>query len=251
MSQDSVSLPNKLFTDTLNRLVERLNLSEELAADGGPFLALESHAPMAQGNVGNVRVFSGKPLFRVVTCSLVVPAIQLDSHMVFAFTPKSSAIPHFTLDSVKAGDHFAFHLDLIPRLDLGSNLPYMDEVFGPLTKSFEKGSAIEGLSKAQLSPRQNAIMSPWMLANRANEAAFEGIETIVNEYQGHWFDLLDRGVSAEVSSHVSADELAARNLRNKEIIFDPDVDPVWARITGLIGEEAVAKQRALLIGADE
>jgi len=45
--------------------------------------------------------------------------------------------------------------------------------------------------------------------------------------------------------------LRARNLANKQIIFNPDVDPVWERITSMIGEDAVAAQRALLIGEDE
>lgn len=251
MNQATASLPYQLFTTTLSRLVEKLGLTEKLRLDGGVYLPLESQVPIAQGQVGSVRLFTGRPLFRVVTCSLVVPAIQLDSHMLFAFTPKTSAIPHFTLDSVKAGDHFAFHLDLIPRLDLGANLAYMDEVFNPLTTFFERGSAIEGLSRAHLSPRQSAIMSPWMLAHRATEEAFGSIEQTVERYQQHWFGLLSSGVSPRAIGDTSVQQLAERNLRNKEMIFSPDVDPVWERISAMIGADAVAQQRALLIGADE
>jgi len=251
MSDLEASLPGRLFHSTLERLVTTLGLEEQLDDAGGPYLPLVSQLPMVQGEVGNVRLFTGGPLFRVVTCSLTVDPIQLDSHMLFAFTPGSSAVPHFTLDSVKAGEHFAFHLDLIPRLDLGANLQYMDEVFGPLTAAHEAGSAIEGLSKAHLSPRQYAIMSPWMLANRASEDAFSTIEATVEAYQQHWFKLLQSGVSAAALEGVSPTDLQQRNLRNKRIIFDPAVDPVWERITGMIGEEAVAIQRALLIGEDE
>ena len=75
----------------------------------------------------------------MVTSTIVVPPIQLDSHMMFAFTPSDSAVPHFTLDSVRAGDHHAFHLDLIPRLDLGAHLAYMDACFTPLTPTFDWG----------------------------------------------------------------------------------------------------------------
>ena len=198
-----------------------------------------------------MRLFTGDPLFRVVTCSLVVPAMQLDSHMMFAFAPGTSAIPHFTLDSVEAGEHFAFHLDLIPRLDLGANLAYMNEAFGPLTELFERGSAIEGLSKAHLSPLQNAIMSPWMLANRATKEAFAAIEDSVMAYQTHWFSLVEKGISEAAIGDVTPAQLAERNVRNKRIIFDPEVDPVWQRITPMIGQDAVDIQRALLIGEDE
>lgn len=251
MTDAPVSLPGKLFGDTLQRLVDQFGLTEVPGDDGGAYLPLESQLPMVQGSVGSVRLFTGDPLFRVVTCSLSVEPMQLDSHMLFAFTPGSSAVPHFTLDSVKAGEHFAFHLDLIPRLDLGSNLQYMDEVFSPLNEAHEIGSAIEGLSKAHLSPRQYAIMSPWMLANRASEPAFTAIEDIVQRYQQHWFGLVESGVSEEALAGVDAEQLQTRNLRNKRIIFDMDVDPVWQRITPMIGEEAVAIQRGLLIGEDE
>ena len=142
MSESEGSLPARLFSTTLQRLVDTLDLQEQLDDNGGPFLPLVSQLPMVQGEVGNVRLFTGNPLFRVVTCSLSVEPIQLDSHMLFAFTPGDSAVPHFTLDSVKAGEHFAFHLDLIPRLDLGANLAYMDEVFGPLTAAHEASSHI-------------------------------------------------------------------------------------------------------------
>lgn len=248
---DTLSPPARLFGNTLDRLIDTLGLTEQHGDGGGPYLSLHSHLPMVQGEVGNVRLFNGGPLFRLVTCTMVVEPMQLDSHMLFAFTPGSSAVPHFTLDSVSAGEHFAFHLDLIPRLDLGSNLLYMDEVFGPLTEAFEQGTAIEGLSKAHLSPRQYAIMSPWMLANRATEDAFNAIEKAVQAYQTHWFSLLESGVSEQALGDVSPQQLAARNVRNKRIIFDPDVDPVWSRITPMIGEEAVAIQRGLLIGEDE
>ena len=251
MSHPEASPPARLFTNTLNRLVDTLGLEEQLAEDGGAYLPLVSQLPMVQGEVGNVRLFTGSPLFRVVTCSLKVEPIQLDSHMLFAFTPGDSAVPHFTLDSVSAGEHFAFHLDLIPRIDLGANLQYMDEVFAPLTAAYEAGCAIEGLSKAHLSPRQYAIMSPWMLANRASEDAFATIEETVTAYQQHWFKLLENGVSGAALEGVSSADLERRNLANKRIIFDPEVDPVWERITAMIGAEAVAIQRALLIGEDE
>lgn len=248
---DKPTLPEKLFRNTLDSVVETLGLTEQQGEGGGAYLPLESQLPMVQGEVGHVRLFTGGGLFRVVTCSLVVEPIQLDSHMMFAFTPGDSAVPHFTLDSVMAGEHFAFHLDLIPRLDLGANLPYMDEAFAPLTEAFEQGNAIEGLSAAHLSPRQNAIMSPWMLAKRATAEAFTAIEDSVEAYRNHWFGLLQAGISEAALGGASSGELRERNLRNKRIIFDPDVDPVWTRITSMIGEDAVARQRALLIGEDE
>jgi hypothetical protein len=246
MSEAQASLSQALWQKTLDRVVSELGLQEDLNDDGGPFLPLTCHAPMFEGGIGQVRRFTGGPLFQLVTSTIVVPPIQLDSHMMFAFMPSDSAVPHFTLDSVRAGGHHAFHLDLIPRVDLGSRLAYMDECFTPLNEAHEKGEAIEGLSRAQLSPRQYAIMSPWMLAHRASEEAFAAIDDSVSEYLDHWLALVSNGVSASSLEGIDRAELVTRDARNKAIIFNEDVDKVWDQITPLVGREAVDSQIELL-----
>lgn len=245
------SPPRALWEKTLNRIVERFGLAEVAGEDGGPWLPLRSHAPMYEGGVGQTRLFRGEPLFQVVTTNIIVPPIQLDSHMLFAFTPSAGAVPHFTLDSVRAGDHYAFHLDLIPRVDLGAGLAYMDLCFTPLTEAYERGEAMAGLSRAHLSPRQYAIMSPWMLAKRAGREAFAGIDGLVDDYLGHWFQLVEEGVPAHALEGVGPAELVDRDRRNKAIIFNREVDKVWDQITPLVGRTAAERQIALLRATDE
>jgi hypothetical protein len=178
---------------------------------------------------------------------MTVPFIKLDSHMIFAFTKIDSPIPHFTLDSVNNDTTYAFHLDLIPRVDLGANLQYIDEVLHPLTEEFETAAKIEGLSKAHINPRQLAIMSPWMLVYRANDDAFRKITPSVNNYLEHWFSLVEKGISDEVSKQFSAEELAKRDRRNRAIIFNPDVDKVWGQVDRLVGAEMSGKMRGILM----
>ncbi len=235
-----MSLAQKLSHKTLNAIVERFNLTEQ----GEPYQTL--HSPMSPAPVGEVRLFSGGPIHKMVYIGLSVPPIGLDSHMVFAFTAPDSAEPHFTLDSVLAGPHFAFHLDLIPRVDLGANLAYIDEVLQPLTPLVESAREIEGLTRAHLSPRQLAIMSPWMLAYRANEDAFAQIDGHVDQYLAHWFEVVAGGISAETLSSLDNNNFAQRDQRNRAAIFNPEVDPVWAQVSRLIGEETSAQLRELL-----
>ncbi|MBY6210880.1 hypothetical protein KUV95_04895 [Microbulbifer agarilyticus] len=246
----ATSLPESLANKTRDRLIETLGLKEVYGADNGPYLTLESHMPMAQGKVGEVRLYEGGPLQKVVTCALVVPQIGLDSHMLFAFTSSESAVPHFTLDSVGAGEHCAFHLDLVPRLDLGANLAYMDEVYTPLTETCTATRNMEGMSAAHLDIRQLAIMSPWMLVQRATKEAFAKIDGAVDAYLDHWFAVLEKGVSEKALEAVDSAALAERDRRNREIVFDPDVDKVWNQITGLIGAESSEALRGLLKAVD-
>ena len=237
----SDSLSKQLSDQTLARIVQRYDMSEVTGDDGGPWLPLISQLPMVQGSVGQVRIFKGGPLTQLLTCTIAVPPIGLDSHMLFAFTDTEGAVPHFTVDSVKTGDIYAFHLDLIPRLDLAASLAYMDEVFGPLTETFQQHQALDGLSAAQLDPRQYAVMSPWMCVNRADESAFSATFDTVNAYLDHWFGLMDSGVSEAALSQSAPAERARRDAAHHAIIFNAEVDKVWNQITPMIGAEAVAR----------
>ncbi len=235
-----MSLAQTLCHKTLNNIVERFNLTEH----GDPYKSLIS--PMSPEPVGKARVFSGGPVHKMVYIGLTVPPIGLDSHMIFAFTAPDSPVPHFTLDSVLAGPHFAFHLDLIPRVDLGANLAYINEVFQPLTELFDSAKEIEGLSPAHLSPRQYAIMSPWMLAYRASEEAFAQIDDHVERYLNHWFGFAEDGISASTLAALSDHDFNGRDQRNRSAIFNTEVDPVWGQIERLLGAETSAELRELL-----
>jgi hypothetical protein len=237
----------RLFQSTLNRLGDKIPLTQSLDTEGGPWRTLVSHAPFHQGPCGDARVYQGPGLFKIVTCSITAPAIGLDSHMLFAFTPSDCATPHFTVDSVQSGDHMAFHLDLIPRLDLATHLAYMDWAFAGLNEAFSAASQIEGLSPAHISPRQRAVMSPWMVVNRATREAFDAVEPLVHSYLDHWLGLLTQGAPSEVLAGASGHDLAVRDKANKAIIFDPDVDKVWNQIRGLIGTDAVEAIREQLL----
>lgn len=230
----AMSLAQQLSHDTLNKIIQRFDLREV----GDPFISLSS--PMSPQPVGACRLFAAPPagaerVRKIVYIGLTVPPIGLDSHMFFAFTPPESAVPHFTLDSVMAGPSFAFHLDLIPRVDLGANLDYMNEVFMPLTSSFDQAKKIEGLMPANLSPRQYALMSPWMLAYRATEAAYAQCAPHIEAYLQHWFGLVERGIQTPIA--LTPAQLAERDRANRYAIFNYDVDPVWRQIERLIGKD--------------
>jgi hypothetical protein len=245
--QTKLTPAHALFLSTLARLGETLALAETKSDDQGPWLTLTSHAPFHQGTCGHARLFTAVGLFKIVTCSITASAIGLDSHMLFALTPSDSCVPHFTVDSVQSGDQMAFHLDLIPRVDLGTNLAYMDWAFAGLNAAFEGTAQIEGLAPALISPRQRATMSPWMVVHRATAQAFDQVEPLVHSYADHWLGLLARGPPPHVLAGLSAADLIGRDRANKAIIFDPDVDKVWNQIRGLIGDESVEAIRVQLL----
>ncbi|MBF6331168.1 hypothetical protein [Nocardia transvalensis] len=228
-----MSLPAALCEHTLQTLTSALGLEtvEDVTLTGAA----------SPDPVGRLRVFRGGPIDKAVTVDLVVPPIGLDSHMIFAFLPPGSAVPHFTLDSVHAADHLAMHLDLIPRVDLAVHLDYLDAAFLPLTPLLEAAWRIEGIAPAAIGPRQRAMMSPWMVVCRATEAAFRELGPTVDAYLRHWLSLVDKGVpSVDI-------DLAARDRANRANLFSPQVDPVWAQVTRLVGPEQSGRVRRELV----
>ncbi|MEV0248661.1 hypothetical protein AB0H76_18820 [Nocardia sp. NPDC050712] len=228
-----MSLPTALSERVLTTLGSALGL------DTAEDLALTS--AMSPDPVGRLRVLRGGPIEKVVTVDLVVPPIGLDSHMIFAFTGSDSALPHFTLDAVRAPEYHAMHLDLIPRADLAVELDYLDAAFLPLTPLLEQAWLIDGVAPAAIGPRQRAMMSPWMVVCRATDSAFTALDTVVDGYLAHWLGLVDKGVPA-----VSAD-LAVRDRANRANLFSPEVDPVWTQVTRLLGADQAERVRGELV----
>jgi hypothetical protein len=238
------SLSRELCVSNVEAVAQRLGLVE-VNHDGGAYDTLTSE--MMPDPVGDVRLFEGA--VTLIYVGMTVPMIQLDSHMLFAFTPPESAVPHFTVDSVRNADSYAFHLDLIPRLDLGANLAYMDHCYGPLTDARKAVLEMEGLTPADLAPRQWALMSEWMLANHCDEATFSAIVPAVDTYREHWFSLLDDGIPEATLDGAGPADRVVRDQRNRRAIFDPDVDRVWAQVERLVGTEQSEATRKLLASA--
>ena len=233
-----MSLSADLCLGTVEAIASRLELEEAVST---PLASVMDGSP-----VGTHRVLTRDGVAALVYVGMTVEAFGLDSHMCFAFTPSVSPVPHFTVDSVRAGPHYAFHLDLIPRLDPGANLAYIDHCYGPLTEIHDETMQIEGLTPAHLSPRQWQLMSAWMLAHRADEDGFRAVFGAVTAYRDHWLGLVADGIPDEAIGEATAEQLTARDARNRAAIFNPEIDPVWARVDQLLGPEVSAAIRTSL-----
>ena len=229
-----MSLTGALSQDTIGAIAEALALTE--------VQNVELTSAMDGSHVGTHRVLSDDRVC-LVYVGMAVEAFGLDSHMIFAFSSPASAVPHFTLDSVLAGSHYAFHLDLLPRVDPGAHLAYLNHCFQPLTAAHDATADLGGLSPAHLSPRQWQLMSAWMLAHRADESGFASIGPTVAAYRDHWLDLVHHGVPGEVLGGITEAELDERDRRNRAAIFNPDVDPVWAQVDRLLGPKTSSQIR--------
>lgn len=247
------TLARELSEQTLERIVGRLGL-DEIAGAEGPFLELISPA-FGNAGVGSMRLWRGGKLSKVVYIGMTVPPIGLDSHMIFAFPAPDSPVPNFTLDAVCAGSpedggQYAFHLDLIPKCDLGVNHAYLKRVYEPLSGPRDRLLEADGTRPAHLSTTQWAIMSPWMLARRAGPEAFrERVYPAASAYLSHWFELLD-GDLGDIAGEMFGAAGAEREAASRALIFSREIDPVWAKVDGLLGVKTSDRMLAALRGLE-
>ena len=230
-----MSLSAELCLGTVEAIAARLELEE---AEHTPLVSAMDGSP-----VGAHRVLSREGVAALVYVGMTVEAFGLDSHMCFAFTPPASPVPHFTVDSVMAGPHYAFHLDLIPRLDPAANLAYIDHCYVPLDEAHSQAAGIDELTPAHLSRRQWQLMSAWMLAHRADEDGFREVFGVVAAYRDHWLELVVDGVPDDAVGGVGAEQLDERDARHRAALFNPEVDPVWAQVDRLLGPDMSARIR--------
>jgi hypothetical protein len=237
-----MSLAREIVDRSIEHLVHALGLEEERRQDG-VFKVLRSEA--MPDFSGSVRVFRGaEHVERMISTSLFIPARNHQTHMVFCFGAPDQPIPHFTVDSSDHGQgRYAFHLDLIPRVELGANLTHMRAVYGPLTETFVHARSIEGLSPVNITPEQRSVMSPWMLVHGADEQAFARCESeLIVPYREQFVALCKQppsGVRAQPE----------RDRAVRAALFDPSVDPVWGRVDRMIGAENTVLLRGLLDGS--
>jgi hypothetical protein len=257
------TLARKISHRTLDAITRRFGLREIDDGHGGPFLHLAAPA-FGGAPVGDFRLWAGNgKLSKLVYTGITVEPVGLDSHMLFAFTGKDSLAPTFTLDSVytrlpagadsnfpDGGDMYAFHLDLVPKCDLGVNAAYMRHCYAALTEPRAVALSADGVFPAQLSPMQHAIMSPWMLAQRTTAAAYEtAIFPVAGRYLDHWIDLVDAGCDA-LAAGIAGEAGAARDAENRRLLFSRNIDPVWEKIDGLLGREVADFMIAVLRNQD-
>ena len=239
------TLAYKLCFDSINFVVDRFKMKEVHGEDGGAY-----HKVMfARGGkeVGEQRIWMGQDgVFKLVYVGLVANPPGVDSHMMFAFTDKDSVVPHFTVDSVHLSHmgHYAYHCEVMPRVDLGPNLAYVDHVYEPLSKANKAIYATNGFTKSEeLGLRQWALMSPWMLAGRASDGeTFEKLFDFISEYREHWASLLEKGIPEECLEGVDLSRTADRDYRNRCAAFNRDVDPVYNQLEPLMGIEEGDRQ---------
>ncbi len=223
--------PEAICTRAVSRLIEEIRCVE-IAPDSPVWQDLNRD----QTRVGELRVYRGRGVVqKVVSAHFKLDAPSLESYMVTVFTRPESPVPHFVLDVVRFGPQASFHVDLLPKRDLGVSLSYVDRCFAPLSQ-VRADLERDGRFSAGTAPlRQRAFMSPWMALYTHAPEQLEVARSYVDRYFAHWTSLLT-SCDAELALDPT---LSARDAQQRKLVFSRELDPVWATLDRSLGASTV------------
>jgi hypothetical protein len=223
--------PEAVCTRVVSKLIEELGCVD-IAPDSPAWRDITREGR----RVGELRVYRGRGrVQKIVTSHFTLDTPTLESHSVTVFTAPESPVPHFVLDSVRFGPKVSFHVDLLPKRDLGVSLSYLDRCFAPLTDIRSEIDQDTRFVAGTAPLRQRALLSPWMALYTLDPDLLGTAMGFIERYFRHWSSLL-RSDAPELGS---APDVAARDRQHRKLVFSREVDPVWGMLDRALGADMV------------
>ena len=227
-----MSASQQLFEHVFKRFKKQL-AATELTADNNHCFQAFTHSETGKP-AGLLKVYRGKaPVEYIITSSLYIEEMGMESYMLMAFAEPGSALPHFAFDAMTNSERGAFHVDYIPRLDLGIYPQYSKQVFEPLNEALDTLKANPDFSPGDGGRLLLSMLSPWTGLFQATPDKLAGGSTLIDHYLQHWFSLINTGVSTTVSSKALAD----RDQQHRLALYNEENDMLWGLLKNLIGEK--------------
>ena len=184
--------------------------------------------------VGEVRVWTGRTIPKLVDSRLTVADKGIDSVMLHAFAGSDTTAPHLTSDVAGVDGRLALGLDMTPRVDLATEPAYLDAVYAPLSDAHAAAAAIDGAQPMDVPLRLRAFTSPWMTGVSLTEDRLDEIEKVYDVYLDRFFTVLDEGAPRSPTWTSSGRDRLVRRAQ-----FDPASDGVWDFLAEMLGQSSV------------
>jgi hypothetical protein len=231
--------PEGVCTRIAARLIEQLGCVD-ICPDSP---AWEDLTKADAERIGELRVYRGRGVVeKVVGSRFTLSHPPLESHSLVVFTRPDSPIPHLIVDAVRFGPSLSFHVDLLPKRDLGVSLSYVDLCFAPLSAVRAEMDKDLRLSPGTAPLRQRAFLSPWMALYTHSPDASVAALGYVERYFEHWASLL-RSRDPLLAPDIA---LVERDRAHRRLVFSRDLDPVWSMLDRAIGSASVDRLLAAL-----
>lgn len=226
----------------LEQITRRLALAET-EPHGEPHY--EMRHPSSGERTGEVQVFRGDGLQAAVLSTASTPMLRMWQFVAFA--PPESAVPHLSFD-VKANPGGCwFSIDLVPRVACTEETAWTQFVYEPLSDLVWNVHERDDMRPSQLRARHRMGLSPWLISMRIDDvsgvsAAIEAVTQVTDRF----CDLLAGGIPAAAVPSLTPQQLAARDARERELLYSWEATANYRFLAMIGGDESVDIVQATL-----
>jgi hypothetical protein len=168
--------------------------------------------------------------------------------MIRVYGKEDNVLPHLAFDIFQnAPDCIHIQCDLINRIDLMVNLPYVRKYYEPLAHTLENMRLVDGAVTQPIPFFQRALVTGYFFGFSVSLDAIPPFEELVMQYLDHWFSLTDLP-QQELLDAVDPrdndknkikeyDVRVRRSLMEMEMVWkilpvlvDPETTKIWTQI---------------------
>lgn len=230
-------------------IVEQIKTLEPLTdviREDGVYKVLRD--PQTGSVVGDMRVLQGSNVIdKVIVVHIMKDSTGLDAYMVAAFSRPGSLYPHLAFDSLWLPHDAAFHIDLLHKKDISTDLDYIGEVLEPMTAAFDKAAANKNFRFSDATKLMCALLNPWMVSYHCLPEHLNQAQEVVDAYIQYWLSLINKKDGIRFDGEDNP-QCAAYDQAHRRALFNPKVDILWDMLVNLIGAESRDLLLSLLQG---
>lgn len=197
--------------------------------------------PVPSGGQIELREFKSTNAVVKAMLLMILTTEKIKCISILVVCREDNVIPHWTFEFVQTsrpGAAYMCFVDFLSRIDLGVELDYVKQVYTPLSpikKEFEAIIADKPATELQLI--QRCCHSPWATALAFPNTVVEQVIPRFNKFYEHFLSLTQAQLSGFI--RLSAEQQIERDRKQRNYIYNIEVDPIWMIFRGVLGADAV------------
>lgn len=219
----------------LDQMTRRLNLSKAAPQNALPY---EMRHPATGDRTGAVQVFRGEGLQAAVLSTASTPMLKMWQFVALA--PPESAVPHLSFDAKANPGGCWFSIDLVPRVPCTEEAAWTQFVYEPLSDLVWNMHERDDMRQSLLRARHKMGLSPWLMSMRIDEASgVEAARDAVMQVADRFCELVAEGIPAAAMPSLTPQQLAARDARERELLYSWEATANYRFLAMIGGDESV------------